>query len=343
MRLPTALKIQKGNSSVVLITNSKDRSSTYYSSDEKEVFMTPDSPWQGSTFEERWRKLREDRRERKKSLKKMHAHQESSDTTISNDSSVLTIEQESLSTPRTVNSGNHRDSKVSIVETASGGGSLPLTPVGLDSGFSDVLELYASKEAQFFMREQPIPIISSMSTNSNDDHDSQDPSPKLSHSALLGPTPVGPKSKPTLAPINIQKANDLRPSMSQMSLAEVAERRRDSNSELYPKGSAKEAQETREQNHNNKLEKLQTELDEIQERMVKIKNDIKTLSVVLDNPTEYYMLGKNERNTMKDKREQLRQELKLFEKKKYEVGILFSKAWKRRRESGLSDFWVRNR
>lgn len=510
MRLPTALKVQKGNSSVMLVTNSKDRSSFYLSSDEKEVFMTPDSPWQGSTFEERWRKLREDRRERKKSstLNKMHAYQESTDTTISNNSSVGTIEQDSLLTPPTSENCIQSDNRVSIVEFSSFDNSLTLSPIDLDCGFSDVLDLYANKEAQFFMRGESSPTLvtktsvadqNSIVGNTAITYSKLRPSQgtsgrKLNHDALRGPsllppTPSEPKAppipssdtrklcsdkaysdlpkknsiqisdrsrkdksnsllvslekkdsvrgvqiesqatnevefskpniiaKPTretsltqniktlngVIPINEQSPNifmtsktdteaisrnekinsvpssiisqksykqtpvystskmslaemaekkrDSTPgsqrngsSTSKMSLAEMAEKKRNFTSGLQRNGSlTREVKDCKERDYNAKLERLQTELDEIQERTAKIKKDIKSLSKILDNPTEYYMLGRSERTAMKDTRDQLQQELESCQKKNYEVGILFSKAWKRRREQGSSDFWVRNR
>lgn len=329
---------------MVIITNAKDRTSSYYSGDEKDVFMTPDSPWQGSTFEERWKKLREDRHERKKSLKKLHAHKESSDTSTSNDSSLTsasdTASPRTLSTPTSIkndkcvnknmNSENNNNKQLGVVGE---GLFLPHTSVELDLGFSDVLDLYANKEAQFFMREPSFP--SDNTTVQTTTTVPKPTVPKMEHSALRGPAALT---------INTDRVNELRPSISHMSLAEVAEKRRaSSNSGLFATESPGGTQESREKIHDSKLEKLQNELDSLQEKIAKIKSDIKTLSVVLDDPTQYYMLGVKERTAMKEKREQLSEELDSCEKKKYEVGILFSKAWKRRRDCGLSDFWVRDR
>lgn len=90
-----------------------------------------------------------------------------------------------------------------------------------------------------------------------------------------------------------------------------------------------------------KLNKLQEELTLCDHDIAKCKNALEHLEPFFE-PAEFYKYSREERESLKNQEEETQQKLSALEKRKYEVGILYSKAWKRRRESGGSDFWVRS-
>lgn len=90
-----------------------------------------------------------------------------------------------------------------------------------------------------------------------------------------------------------------------------------------------------------KLNKLQEELTLCDHDIAKCKNALEHLEPFFE-PAEFYKYSREERESLKTQEEETQKKLSALEKRKYEVGILYSKAWKRRRESGGSDFWVRS-
>ncbi|CAN6623547.1 hypothetical protein TRVA0_009S01992 [Trichomonascus vanleenenianus] len=89
-----------------------------------------------------------------------------------------------------------------------------------------------------------------------------------------------------------------------------------------------------------KLEKLQREVNELQDKSRQIKKDLSLLAPIANgNPYKY---PREQRQESKKKYDELNHELEIIEKQKYETGIKLTRAWKRYREcnGGGTEFWA---